>query len=229
MNWKELGTGVLLLALLGIAGFLYRNASERPAAPGTACTLEAKLCPDGTAVGRSGPNCALAPCPPPNVSLDYARIAFALPAGYVEDDSAALPDPYGVNQYVEQSSGTSTPATITIFDIPISSGESAGNVILANTQLSPSGLPPASMQVFRNETIGNRNLPGAGHTFSVITIERFEGRVQTAYFLTRAADVLRFDAVDTGVTDWTNPALDISALPAQKVLRTLLGTLESAP
>lgn len=28
-----------------------------------ACTLEAKLCPDGTAVGRSGPNCEFVQCP----------------------------------------------------------------------------------------------------------------------------------------------------------------------
>src|SRR3989338_2418895 len=27
------------------------------------CTLEAKLCPDGSAVGRSGPNCEFMPCP----------------------------------------------------------------------------------------------------------------------------------------------------------------------
>ena len=29
----------------------------------TACTLEAKICPDGSSVGRSGPNCEFAPCP----------------------------------------------------------------------------------------------------------------------------------------------------------------------
>lgn len=28
-----------------------------------ACTEEAKQCPDGSSVGRSGPNCAFAPCP----------------------------------------------------------------------------------------------------------------------------------------------------------------------
>lgn len=28
-----------------------------------ACTMEAKLCPDGSAVGRTGPNCEFAPCP----------------------------------------------------------------------------------------------------------------------------------------------------------------------
>lgn len=29
------------------------------------CTQEAKICPDGTAVGRTGPNCEFAPCPGP--------------------------------------------------------------------------------------------------------------------------------------------------------------------
>lgn len=28
-----------------------------------ACTMDAKLCPDGSAVGRQGPNCEFAPCP----------------------------------------------------------------------------------------------------------------------------------------------------------------------
>lgn len=28
-----------------------------------ACTAEAKICPDGSAVGRTGPNCEFAPCP----------------------------------------------------------------------------------------------------------------------------------------------------------------------
>ena len=31
--------------------------------PPVACTMEAKLCPDGSAVGRTGPNCEFAPCP----------------------------------------------------------------------------------------------------------------------------------------------------------------------
>ncbi|MCX6708748.1 MAG: hypothetical protein NTW67_03850 [Candidatus Woesearchaeota archaeon] len=32
-----------------------------------ACTEEAKLCPDGSAVGRTGPNCEFAPCPVPKL------------------------------------------------------------------------------------------------------------------------------------------------------------------
>lgn len=30
-----------------------------------ACTMEAKICPDGSAVGRSGPKCEFAQCPTP--------------------------------------------------------------------------------------------------------------------------------------------------------------------
>lgn len=28
-----------------------------------ACTADAKICPDGSGVGRTGPNCEFAPCP----------------------------------------------------------------------------------------------------------------------------------------------------------------------
>lgn len=31
-----------------------------------ACTMDAKLCPDGSAVGRTGPNCEFAECPGSN-------------------------------------------------------------------------------------------------------------------------------------------------------------------
>lgn len=42
-----------------------RTFVEVIAAEPVRCTQEAKLCPDGSAVGRTGPNCAFAPCPSP--------------------------------------------------------------------------------------------------------------------------------------------------------------------
>jgi hypothetical protein len=30
---------------------------------GVMCTMDAKICPDGSAVGRSGPDCEFDPCP----------------------------------------------------------------------------------------------------------------------------------------------------------------------
>ena len=55
---KKLVLFAFMLALLVAA------CSPVPQKP-VACTAEAKLCPDGTAVGRTGPNCDFAPCPEP--------------------------------------------------------------------------------------------------------------------------------------------------------------------
>ena len=51
--------GFLVLALAGAGAYVLFN---REAAP-KACTEDAKLCPDGSGVGRIGPNCEFAPCP----------------------------------------------------------------------------------------------------------------------------------------------------------------------
>ncbi|MDP3882770.1 MAG: hypothetical protein Q8Q48_01810 [Candidatus Staskawiczbacteria bacterium] len=52
---------VIAIAILGGAGyFVYQNYS---APKPIACTLEAKICPDGSSVGRTGPNCEFAECP----------------------------------------------------------------------------------------------------------------------------------------------------------------------
>ncbi len=45
------------------------NSPNKPTQPdpGKACTEEAKVCEDGSSVGRTGPNCEFAPCPEPKV------------------------------------------------------------------------------------------------------------------------------------------------------------------
>ena len=54
---------VLLIVLLG--WFLFSKKAEAPAPELVACTMEAKMCPDGSAVGRVPPDCEFAPCPTP--------------------------------------------------------------------------------------------------------------------------------------------------------------------
>ena len=51
---------LIILAAIAIAYLAIGlvNKNEQPA-----CTMEAKLCPDGSSVGRTGPNCEFAPCP----------------------------------------------------------------------------------------------------------------------------------------------------------------------
>jgi len=57
--------GLLLIAVQFIVVAQYHGIPnhKRPTLQnGAACTQEAKLCPDGTAVGRTGPNCDFAEC-----------------------------------------------------------------------------------------------------------------------------------------------------------------------
>jgi hypothetical protein len=48
---------IIVAAVALILLFMPRNAGI------VACTQEARLCPDGTSVGRTEPNCEFAPCP----------------------------------------------------------------------------------------------------------------------------------------------------------------------
>jgi hypothetical protein len=86
-----LAIGVIAaLLIVGVSFFTYRALRARQAAPGTnepiACTLDAKVCPDGTAVGRVAPSCEFAPCPeaaapqtPQNASCTPGNLKVNLP------------------------------------------------------------------------------------------------------------------------------------------------------
>ncbi|HEY4518345.1 MAG TPA: hypothetical protein VJG48_01835 [Candidatus Paceibacterota bacterium] len=63
---------LLAVVLLGAGSYFgYERYSAVPKPQ--ACTMEALICPDGSSVGRTGPNCAFAPCPQvgPDVPLDW--------------------------------------------------------------------------------------------------------------------------------------------------------------
>lgn len=69
-----------LIAVIGtaLALGLYAFSQIEYAAP-VACTLDAKMCPDGSYVGRVGPSCEFAPCPPASVISNFEE---CLAAGY---------------------------------------------------------------------------------------------------------------------------------------------------
>ncbi|MEY4731872.1 MAG: hypothetical protein RL681_818 [Candidatus Parcubacteria bacterium] len=65
MNTKGFVPPILLIvaaiAVLGTVGYFALTKTQSPVAQ--QCTMEARLCPDGSAVGRTGPNCEFAECP----------------------------------------------------------------------------------------------------------------------------------------------------------------------
>ena len=209
---KSLLLGVLALIILGVGGFLYRSALEHPAQQ-IACPLDARMCPDGTSVARTGPSCSFPECPPPNVSLPNFGISFAVPEGF---ESISSPDDTSIAAF-GLSSDTSS-ASIIIRRYPIPASTTPLTVIQQTAIGGASGLP-VPVTAFTSTTLGT-------HRFTVVSLERFEGVVDTAFYLARGTDVLRFDAIDTGVLRWMDSSLDASTLPANIALRKLLRTLQ---
>lgn len=226
---KSLLFGILFIIIIGFGGLVYRNAVEHPIQP-VACPMDALVCPDGTSVVRTGPSCTFTECQLPNVSLSNIAIAFAIPAGFTD---AELPDAASVAAYAMPTVSSSTNAASIIIrqyaivasSTPTPSGvgaptTSVGTALATIRQTAIGGASgaPVGVTSFTSTIIGT-------HRFTVVLIERFEGVVDTAYYLARNTDVLRFDAIDRSA-DWTNSNLDISKLPAHAALMKLLSTLQ---
>lgn len=63
-RWLVLGLVVLALIIAGAAAsYYYLNSNKQ-----VACTLEAKICPDGSSVGRTGPKCEFSKCSTSNAT-----------------------------------------------------------------------------------------------------------------------------------------------------------------
>lgn len=211
---KTLAAGIVLIILIGFAGFFYRNVAERNAVPPVACTMEAKICPNGESVGRSGPSCEFSMCPPPNAESKEFDISYVIPEGYFPDGS-----PLGIT-YSKPALGEGVYHAIHIKRYPIPEGQTADEVILANTRYQPADMQAEDFERFDTVLIN-------GKTFRSTVIERFEAQVYSSYFLARATDVLRFDVVENDVSEWTNPDLVVSDLPEHQALLEMLATLQS--
>ncbi len=76
MFLKVVAISLGIIILTGAAFFFVRlNPQSSPPKDEIACTQDAKICPDGSAVGRLAPNCEFAPCPDETQSAPVTIIA----------------------------------------------------------------------------------------------------------------------------------------------------------
>lgn len=226
---KQLFFFVVLLVVLGVAGFFYRATLQAPthntnmaSSTAVACQADAKVCPDGTSVGRSGPSCTFAACPFPNVELPGASVSYVAPAAFKENKNALGSDKTLLAAY-EKAALTSTstlPDSIVVRRYAIPAGKDANAVMLAQTTYETSGMQPKSMDDFTPVIIN-------GATYQMIVVERFEAQVHVLYYLPRANDVLRFEAIQHDVSNWTDSKLNVRTLSTVAALEDMLATLKS--
>lgn len=82
-TYKNIFLIIILLIIAVAIGFLVQSGARNNDQGPMACTMEAKACPDGSYVGRSGPNCEFAMCPGPTqaetigMCYHYSKLANA--------------------------------------------------------------------------------------------------------------------------------------------------------
>jgi hypothetical protein len=210
---KEFLLSILVIVIIVVGGLVYRNAAEHPLQT-IACPMDALQCPDGTSVARTGTSCTFPVCPLPNVSLPDVGIAFAIPEGF---NATEIPDAASIAAYENPTAASTSVARIVIRRYMVDASSTPLATMQETAIGAPSGLP-VSTTSFTSTVLNN-------HRFTVVSIERFEGVIDTAYYLARGTDVLRFDAIDENA-NWTDPNLDIGTLPAHAAIVQLLTTLQ---
>ncbi len=78
---SELALGIIVILAIIIGWIILldndkynqNKAAPLPDNQLKACTMEAKICPDGSTVGRTGPNCEFTPCPTESVEIDTSN------------------------------------------------------------------------------------------------------------------------------------------------------------
>lgn len=163
---SAVATLVVAAAVIG-AYFVYKAHQPQGIAAGnrnagTACTEEAKICPDGSSVGRVGPDCQFAECPSPSASFE--NIAYTIDgtpitlAGGVSTGATAAGSATEITtKYFGDSStgdlnGDGIPDTA--FILTQNAGGS-GTFYYAVAALGGSGAPTGTNAVF----LGDRILP----------------------------------------------------------------------
>ena len=63
---------IIILLIIGGGVYVYVNKKSADVSP-IACTMEAKLCPDGSYVGRTLPNCEFTLCPSSNEKTEFNK------------------------------------------------------------------------------------------------------------------------------------------------------------
>lgn len=115
---------IALLVVVGAVAVVWLNVGRKSVQP-VACTMEAKICPDGSAVGRTGPKCEFAACPkvipePVVVSENTGTITGIVtlsptcPVERIPPEPQCAPKPYQTKIEIFTTDGTEFVRTVQV-------------------------------------------------------------------------------------------------------------------
>lgn len=186
--------------------------------------MEAKLCPDGSYVGRGGPNCEFAACPTApstwrtyeskqqGFSIKYPPELTVQPVASSTTATGTLVVFKGGEQYKD--------FTIELSRIGTDKEGYVQKMITA-TIFDGSGEHPKSFDEFDSVAINNNT----DNFFYYIRTGVFEGVLSLVYYYPTDRGIYAFNLVAHGV-DWTSPEYDAEIDPIHLMLRQMLPTFK---
>ena len=134
--------------LVCIAGAFYLYNKDATSVGPVACTQEAKLCPDGSAVGRTGPNCEFAECPIAQIKKEAGIISGTVttsptcPVERIPPDPGCVPRPYTTSINIREEGKQTILKTIQsnnlgVFQTNLPAGSYELDAITANGSILP--------------------------------------------------------------------------------------------
>lgn len=91
-NLKLIAAIAVVFTVAGGAYYLWAEQAQVPGGLGTICTQEAMQCPDGSWVGRTGPNCEFAPCSTGTTTAPVAKLQACPESKIINAMPGAQPD-----------------------------------------------------------------------------------------------------------------------------------------
>lgn len=181
-----------IVVLVGAAGFL---VFEREPQAEVGCTLEAKLCPDGSAVGRGGPRCEFAPCPDGGASEnDGVASEDIFPEETVREDTSQKIQENGAESTTSEQAKTAKDSLIS--DVPFTVQAPFGEW---SDPVFQNGCEEASLVMIRHWLSGKPLTPEIAKQ-EMLALARFEDRWLGHSVDTSAQDTLKLFQDFYGVT-----------------------------
>lgn len=91
------GIAVVVIIVIIVSLKLYKSNFSNDDIHSTACTEEAKICPNGSSVSRTGSNCAFAPCALTNISLSESNARVIAEKSCIKGGKALATGTYNKN------------------------------------------------------------------------------------------------------------------------------------
>lgn len=179
---------LVLLAIGGAGAFYFLNSNENKPSEEeqVACSMEAKICPDGSAVGRQSPTCEFAPCPTQTPEEKTEESTPSAPQTMYSNPVYKYSFSYNSNLIYEKSSTPEENVIETLYFNPTKPANEENNVFIAslsglNLETEKSKLTTEDESYSSKPTFSSKNINGINVTTATTAISMDGKVVYTLY------------------------------------------------